>query len=1165
MISKDVIQSILGNVEDVLDLIDERLDQFLFHRVYFDRTPVCYRFLFTCSNPCLDWRDICDLEWDCNEGEDERHCEHLEINTCNNITEYRCRNSLCIDRQFLLDGQPDCLDATDEQNSVISKTQDNYLLCNSFANRFYPYETKSYLMYNESGPCKCYAYFPTNRTDECIDTIKCAIFDENYECIIKYNRTFSYLINQCFSADKRHLYSKSYFLSPIVKTYYLHEQFLTDDFTEIYRPGLICLEGKFKCRGIEIRYYNNDKYCFNYSDIYENNTYPFLPFEFLFCQNQTHNHPSYCNDTKNFYICPVSGECISNYRLHDGFTDCIDGSDERYTSHNNLDSYFTRDRFHCEINTEQTIMFYFVGKKCGDPKFFSHCNVLKENFTLKVLVPFDHLCNSIWDFRNGLDEIDCLEWICETDWYKSSSRLDSTNRWTGNCVHRKSFKDKQFDFPDGSDEICTVKQMRLKKCNNCSHPHHPLLKCSDVTTINNELPCTIFANDVIECLGGIDERMTYACSDGLPLDNRFLCQHDLKCIEQIYLCDNIRHCSNGEDESFELCGTNNCGQGEFDCQENSTRCIPNTWRCDNENDCIENERDEKLCIVKRVNKNYKSIREPLIVEPKPRSVLKLRSNHQSLKKVKEKYDIKHANEFIHKCNSGVPVMRLNEEKCLCPAHVHGDLCQYYSHHLTVVFELNITSSKNQLQQLTPVVKIGILLNYKDKINDHLFLTRNILNRNTVYRKNRLYLNYPFKQVDKVYDEAFFNNYKVQFLLYNLYERNVSLFAVWQYNIKFPFLPAYRLATVLNLDLKYQNKKICAQHACSIHGQCYVIQNNESLYYCSCDYGYSGQFCNETHDQCNNCTNNSLCLPTYSNQYFYCVCPLYQFGLTCHLEVEQCDEYLCENNGTCLTWIDEYHQEKISCLCHAEYFGQYCEDVAVSLSLILEDDGGDDLIKILQMMDTLNNGLLIVSQQILNNLKLVDNNTYLINYGKSTLSEIVLLKTYSMNQQQANMYLVYYNLNMKPLTIINNKTKCSNTNELNLIPNSYTFINDIFTVLKKYQRPCQIPNQISCFYDLNISYLCFCDPKALRADCYYYDFDYDKCSYCLNNGRCYRGEKDNSNDFLCKCLKCQYGEICEYSTENFAFSLQTLLLSFSSEENVSRNKGKDLLVYSKKIL
>jgi hypothetical protein len=47
----------------------------------------------------------------CLDGRDEDHCEQLFYSKCDNLAnEFRCQNGLCIDSDFVLDGEIDCND-----------------------------------------------------------------------------------------------------------------------------------------------------------------------------------------------------------------------------------------------------------------------------------------------------------------------------------------------------------------------------------------------------------------------------------------------------------------------------------------------------------------------------------------------------------------------------------------------------------------------------------------------------------------------------------------------------------------------------------------------------------------------------------------------------------------------------------------------------------------------------------------------------------------------------------------------------------------------------------------------------------------------------------------------------------------------------------------------
>ena len=66
---------------------------------------VCYKTL-SCNSGllCLDWRDICNHEQQCENGWDEENCDRLEFNECEE-DEYRCTNGMCISEEYWLDGK----------------------------------------------------------------------------------------------------------------------------------------------------------------------------------------------------------------------------------------------------------------------------------------------------------------------------------------------------------------------------------------------------------------------------------------------------------------------------------------------------------------------------------------------------------------------------------------------------------------------------------------------------------------------------------------------------------------------------------------------------------------------------------------------------------------------------------------------------------------------------------------------------------------------------------------------------------------------------------------------------------------------------------------------------------------------------------------------------
>jgi hypothetical protein len=99
----------------------------------------CYT-TWTCNSGllCLDWRHICDGKHDrtdnsckvflsilflgkqqCMDGLDEDYCEALEFNECED-DEYRCANGMCISEEYWIDGDYDCMDWTDEMDTIVT-------------------------------------------------------------------------------------------------------------------------------------------------------------------------------------------------------------------------------------------------------------------------------------------------------------------------------------------------------------------------------------------------------------------------------------------------------------------------------------------------------------------------------------------------------------------------------------------------------------------------------------------------------------------------------------------------------------------------------------------------------------------------------------------------------------------------------------------------------------------------------------------------------------------------------------------------------------------------------------------------------------------------------------------------------------------------------------
>ncbi|CAF3353220.1 unnamed protein product [Rotaria sp. Silwood1] len=113
---------------------------------------------------------------------------------------------------------------------------------------------------------------------------------------------------------------------------------------------------------------------------------------------------------------------------------------------------------------------------------------------------------------------------------------------------------------------------------------------------------------------------------------------------------------------------------------------------------------------------------------------------------------------------------------------------------------------------------------------------------------------------------------------------------------YTFLPVHRMAIEITIS---SYRPLRCSFACNYHGECvkYINHNDEnSLYYCRCDPGWSGKDCTIKHDTCNLCARDSLCM--YQN---ICICPLGKEGSRCYLKSTTCSSSLdrCQNGGLCI--------------------------------------------------------------------------------------------------------------------------------------------------------------------------------------------------------------------------------------------------------------------------
>ncbi len=346
-----------------------------------ERSISCYNLLPLCHDSlnrerCLDWRDICNGEIDCINGDDENQCMNFEMNICDIEMEFRCRNGLCIRREFLFDGQFDCLDGSDEQLKLNEKLcyQFPFIDCeehlcnrNQFScgdgqcitwiehfqesvkcmngnDMFYMCESKLMEKTLKDGSCKEERLI-NQKPLSCIDEIHRYVISRN-EIEGDLKSIKSDLSFKCKTVNQSLLYYiHSYFFSPFINAYitseYINEFIQSDDYSFSLFPDKFCFG-------------NLTNQCVTSKNLFK---YKSIPFDNLFQikleKDPCQEYPQY------FYQCSNSIECISKYRLFDGYADCLDGSDE--INNQFIDERFLQDRYQCKTIPKK-IMLHLLGQ-----------------------------------------------------------------------------------------------------------------------------------------------------------------------------------------------------------------------------------------------------------------------------------------------------------------------------------------------------------------------------------------------------------------------------------------------------------------------------------------------------------------------------------------------------------------------------------------------------------------------------------------------------------------------------------------------------------------------------------------------------------------------------------------------------------------------------------
>ncbi|CAF4025453.1 unnamed protein product [Rotaria sp. Silwood2] len=1160
---------------------------------------------------CLDGRQICDKTQQCIDGLDEENCDKLEFNECDNYDEeYRCSNGMCIPSEYFLDGEYDCMDHTDE--SIIRFGQHCFkspsfdcdervctsrqwscgdgeclpsmyrfkfhnlmgqpMYCSSFRDINYFCEGNSFglrMWTMSSGQCTNIPeamddlnFGQMSKSDTCLSLVKCALSGGLHKnCPCSSNNCTPIIQRLC--NDKLLFYPKRPLIAPYVITLY---DFNRSEWTTP-TPDVLILTGSLKCPGyhsksikpIGIIFERRGAaggssffellFCSRNEPVVKRNESIFAPHYDLSCWSNTSK--TFNNRPYNFHnLCFISHECFSTYRMQDGKVDCMAFEDERtylpqkQTSCSNIEKY----RFKCSQEEPKCLLpsilgnydtlcengrdefieeinFYLATLNCSKRNDFS-CSLLKSyikysSLSLSLLnetsefssdsvilgdsstkyknIPFQDYCNTIWEKKSHIDELPefCKNWICPEDYYQCL---------TNQCVPIAWVCDGRWDCSDASDEqkLLTIKEfskhnlriLNLAEMQQKCFLHYRTQPFSMLCNISTEYPC-LLAN----------------------VSNPYNFTENRPCIKLSKIGDDVSDCYGDLDERNILANCYGRQKGyDFNCLtiENNL-CITTANLCYSTR-CL-NEEDYTIC------------------------------------------------SYLTKACHGDLYFSCINQTCLKDVRCNGKIdCEYgedeYCDRITIITHLDLTYYS--INDNTTIIKIVISFYFHEQLLDfHQFHVTPTAERGDNYIKHKF--SFLYARTDamiKNKQRRYFNRtdikqnhpYSIRFEAYEL-TRNltVELLNVWQYPIYFDYLPAFRFAKVLRLN---QTNDSCVDtNRCGKNGFCHRLTNSNETYYCACKSGYYGVFCEYFDDRCSSfCSALSICKPQNFNKQALCICPLNHFGSTCHLKYNPCDELPCLNNGTCLTVHNYINIFEYKCLCPRKYYGKNCElekfAVRIQFNITMTTKLSNIRAALIHYYDLTPKifDLIIKEQQLFNKIPQISTFDH-----DQTLSPLLSIIRLYKEEYDPFMYLLYIRENEKIINItidLSKENYCPHTRLLFELSKSEF---NLSISVSKYHQLCQ-SRSILCFHDDN--YFCICQANFYRAACFRYDSTADRCAHCLLQGRCVQGQLKSVSDFLCVCSRCYYGHLCQYSTEVFSFTVDSLI----AHDIISSRKKISISIY-----
>ncbi|CAF1284435.1 unnamed protein product [Rotaria sordida] len=477
-----------------------------------------------------------------------------------------------------------------------------------------------------------------------------------------------------------------------------------------------------------------------------------------------------------------------------------------------------------------------------------------------------------------------------------------------------------------------------------------------------------------------------------------------------------------------------------------------------------------------------------------------------------------------------------KQRCLCPPSYYGHLCQYQNQRVSLTLKI-----VNDADWRTVFNIVTMLIDNEGTIQSHdqiLYVQKfdcNLVNFN-------IYLLYRSRPKDIM------KNYSIQIHVYD--KQTLEYRGSWLFPLVYTFLPVHRMAIEITIS---SYRPLRCSFACNHHGECvkYINHNDEnSLYYCRCNPGWSGKDCTIKHDTCNLCARDSLCM--YPN---ICVCPLGKEGPRCYLKSTTCSSPLgrCQNGGLCIPSDMRRRKNYIYCLCPEGFSNGICSELDLKIRIEFHSNieiPQSTIIYLIQNTIMTTNKPVSIYKKIpfdQNSISFYTPNRFFLAFMALSINEYYL--TYTIHD---NNPLMNENNRSTILMRVQLDRRCRHVREL---LNRTLMSLPLLRRIKYYQLPCKQRWNLACFYDEK--YMCYCMNRneSREAQCFTMGHnEMNSChgisnGGCLNGARCFQDQLICPTMVTCVCAECFYGKHCQFTTQGFGLSLDAIL-GYQIQSNVS---------------